>query len=826
MLRESLGRVALGRSGLGGDAGASTSQPPQQNNVSFTFVSEATRLKDSGNAAFKAGRYNVAQANYEGALERMAREFPTETAPCEVLDACLIDGEVKNDTESVGISFVAGGRDAAVCYANRAAVRLMNVNGNSETASGGDSTQNALAAASDVRRALRDCRAALAADQTFCRARIRAGTCLMRLGAFTDARVEFLKAAEGTPSDSTSREATRLAQDAQRGKELVDDLTKVDGGALAMLRRNLIEGASLGARRVKARVWKAAGGDMDAVEDSNDETHHLHTNTSTGSSHAPQQTASQVARSVLRRTLDISAVAPHCASVAESKARALLFEGRFTDSVSVADKEGLGGACHTQRSSSDAEPSFADEALGAFTYQTGREPWRAFVRTAARFATGDLLGAAKAFKTVEHELTQQDLSTQQESTNASDIHSSRVMNDDASSVAFRVAQELEKSERGVFAGLAKVAIQAHALRVEGNSQFKQKDYVAASKMYTNAIKAVADYSLAAAFASVCLCNRAAAAHATGAIADALADCGRALVLNPTRLKSLSRRAQLRFETRLFDHCIDDLQRLLITLTLEASRVSLSSSGRDKNRGSHDASDETEHARLTRVALQDSASGTEPADITGKAYREFRDAVTVRLKEAKQKRMRVGNDAIADHVAILGLRNTSGGNISVSQINDAAVKKAYRKLALKHHPDKSCVGLPSWVDSDSVRADADQVFKMVGEANNALCTSDKRGEYIALNRKMSGASRHDDFGFGASTFARDAGRYGGSRGGGYGGGGRGDEYQSQSHYGGHSAHYGGASSAWGDWFSETNRAAGRGAYGKHGKAKHKSGGYKT
>ena len=112
MLRESLGRVTLGRSGLGGDAGASTSQPPQQNNVSFTFVSEATRLKDSGNAAFKAGRYNVAQANYDGALERMAREFPTETAPCEVLDACLIDGEVKNDTESVGISFVAGGRDA------------------------------------------------------------------------------------------------------------------------------------------------------------------------------------------------------------------------------------------------------------------------------------------------------------------------------------------------------------------------------------------------------------------------------------------------------------------------------------------------------------------------------------------------------------------------------------------------------------------------------------------------------------------------------------------------------------------------------------------
>jgi hypothetical protein len=74
-----------------------------------------------------------------------------------------------------------GGRDAAVCYANRAAARLMNVG----------TDVSGLAAAEEVREALADCFAALTADPGFDRARLRAGTCLMKLGAFKQAEEMF-----------------------------------------------------------------------------------------------------------------------------------------------------------------------------------------------------------------------------------------------------------------------------------------------------------------------------------------------------------------------------------------------------------------------------------------------------------------------------------------------------------------------------------------------------------------------------------------------------------------------------------------------------------
>jgi curved DNA-binding protein CbpA len=245
-----------------------------------------------------------------------------------------------------------------------------------------------------------------------------------------------------------------------------------------------------------------------------------------------------------------------------------------------------------------------------------------------------------------------------------------------------------------------------------------------------------------------------------------------------------------------------LQRLLTTLTLEATLV-----------GVH----KTDNARFMRVSLQDSGSGTETADNSSTAYKTFRDAVIVRLRDARRESASLPA-LVVDHLSVLGLRNFPAG---VSQIDDGDVKKAYRKLALKHHPDKSVVGLPPWIDQSAVRKDADSVFKLVGEANAALCDSRKRAEYFANDRKATirhGGGGRDDFGFGGSTFARDASRYGGRSGGssGHGHGHQGWTGRESDTTGG-----GSAGESWGDWFSDANRARGRGAYKQRPKS-----GYKT
>jgi len=852
ILRERVASVNLGR-GDAPDSAAAAHRAAAAGaaNVSFTFssaseagaspfASDATRLKEAGNAAFKAGRYQVATANYDEALERMAREFPTLRVPEALHDDCVAheqDASLAKKEKGKEHSFVAGGRDAAVCYANRAAARLMNVNapnargGAFEKIVAGDDarvsngSRRAVAAASDVRAALRDCRAALAADPSFRRARLRAGTCLMRLGAFEAARAEFLLAADSgsgsLDAGGTAAEARRLAGDAARAAALVDDLTRVDGGALASLRRHSVDGASVGARRVKTNAFLAAEGNGGTNSDDADDK----------DASSSSRSVAATARGVLRSVRDISAVAPHCAAVAEAKARALLWEGRFADAAAAADAEGLGGAAHRIKKSGGAksgDASLADASPRAFCFETGGEAWRARVRFLARFATGDLAGAVEASGVEssgdgfgdDGDIPARDGKAGRGGAEENDETDAKkknteasVMNDDASLVASRVAYEIESAEKSIFVSLLRAATEAHALRVQGNASFKAKKYERAAETYTAALEALATApggALSAAFCSVCLCNRAAAAHALGRVADALADCGRALALNPARIKSLSRRAQLYAETRMHDAAADDLQRLLATLALGTETK------RDAERG----------GSLSAAArLADAAAGAE--DPSSRAFAEFRDGVTARLREA---RAAARAKTTPDHVAVLGLGLVQARGVSsvALALSDSDVKKAYRRLALKHHPDKSCVGLPGWADAEALRRDADAVFKLVGEAHAALASAEKRREFDAADRKARfaneyassfGASAPSDFGF--STFARDAARHGSSRRGGSAGGGSASRGGYRRAGGAHGS--GGGGSFYGDWFGEENRAAGRGAYRSRRSG---GGGYKT
>ena len=74
----------------------------------------------------------------------------------------------------------------------------------------------------------------------------------------------------------------------------------------------------------------------------------------------------------------------------------------------------------------------------------------------------------------------------------------------------------------------------------------------------------------------------------------------------------------------------------------------------------------------------------------------------------------------DFYAILGVPQDA---------DDAAIKKAYRKLARAHHPDKN--------PGDAA---AEQRFKDVGEANSVLSDAEKRREYDAVRQMARGGAR--------------------------------------------------------------------------------------
>ncbi len=74
----------------------------------------------------------------------------------------------------------------------------------------------------------------------------------------------------------------------------------------------------------------------------------------------------------------------------------------------------------------------------------------------------------------------------------------------------------------------------------------------------------------------------------------------------------------------------------------------------------------------------------------------------------------------DFYAILGVPQDA---------DDAAIKKAYRKLARKHHPDQNAGD-----------AAAEQRFKDIGEANSVLSDPEKRREYDAIRQMARGGAR--------------------------------------------------------------------------------------
>lgn len=227
-------------------------------------------------------------------------------------------------------------------------------------------------------------------------------------------------------------------------------------------------------------------------------------------------------------------------------------------------------------------------------------------------------------------------------------------------------------------------------KAAGNKAFQEGKHAEAVEHYTAALACNGE---SRPFSAVCFCNRAAASQALGYIADAIADCSRAIALDPNYAKAISRRATLHESVRDYGQATIDLQKL-ITLLESQQRSKTSQPGR---LGSLSTS--TQDLRQARERL-------------AKAEEEMKKEIPL------------------DHYLILGVEASSTA---------AEIKKAYRKAALRHHPDKAgqfSVRSDSGDDGywnevgEEVRRDAERLFKMIGEAYAILSDPGKRMRYDA------------------------------------------------------------------------------------------------
>lgn len=221
----------------------------------------------------------------------------------------------------------------------------------------------------------------------------------------------------------------------------------------------------------------------------------------------------------------------------------------------------------------------------------------------------------------------------------------------------------------------------------GNEAFQSGKHTEAIEHYTVAISGSVE---SRPFAAICFCNRAAAHQALGQIVDAIADCSFAMALDGNYPKALSRRATLHEMIRDYNQAIDDLQRLITVLENQLKEQSCK-----KNGSSSSSKKELKLAQRRLSLMEDMANKGTSLDL----------------------------------YLILGIKESD---------MESDIKKAYRRAALRHHPDKVGQFLARndgrddgrlWKDIvEKVHEDADRLFKMIGEAYAVLSDADKRSKY--------------------------------------------------------------------------------------------------
>ncbi|CAH9133297.1 unnamed protein product [Cuscuta epithymum] len=221
-------------------------------------------------------------------------------------------------------------------------------------------------------------------------------------------------------------------------------------------------------------------------------------------------------------------------------------------------------------------------------------------------------------------------------------------------------------------------------KASGNEAFQSGKHAEAIEHYSAAISCNVE---SRPFAAICFCNRAAAYRAVGQILDAIADCSLSIALDGNYVKAISRRASLLEMIRDFGQAASDLRRLIDLLTRQLENK------------------------------------INPSD---------KSLFVNELRQTEQKLLRMEDE---DRKEIpLNMYLILGVDPSAAS---SEIKKAYRKAALKHHPDKAgqLVAKNDNTDheiwrgiAEEVRRDADRLFKMIGEAYALLSDPAKRSRY--------------------------------------------------------------------------------------------------
>ncbi|XP_022732735.1 uncharacterized protein LOC111286791 isoform X2 [Durio zibethinus] len=259
-------------------------------------------------------------------------------------------------------------------------------------------------------------------------------------------------------------------------------------------------------------------------------------------------------------------------------------------------------------------------------------------------------------------------------------------------------------------------------KAAGNEAFQSGRYLEAVEHYTAALSCNME---SRPFAAVCFCNRAAAYKAMGQVTDAIADCSLAIALDGNYLKAISRRITLYEMIRDYGQAASDLERLLSHLKkqMEAKTNKIEKPDRSMN-----LAHELRQARIWLSEIEEEGKKEVPLDF----------------------------------YMILGVEPSASA---------AEIKKAYRKAALRHHPDKAVQSLVRNENGDDTLwkeireeayKDADKLFKIIGEAYAILSDPIKRSQYDFEEETRNVQKKHTG---GASRAATDAQSYSFDRSGG-------------------------------------------------------------